>query len=161
MDNYITRGKYAEVSRRVKRLQEVEIPEVAKAKMLAAEEGDLRENGGYHAAKERLELLGQQLEELQQYLISPKFIEDIQISGDLVTLGTVVKVQDVKTQQVVEYSILGPADSDPDNNILSCQTPIARGLMRKKAGEECKIPTPGGIKVFKILGVRRYVDDRD
>lgn len=156
MDNYITKKKYDELNKRIKHIREVELPEASKSKLLAAEEGDLKENAGYHAAKERMQLLAIQLGELEEMVASPKFIEDLNIKGDIVTLGTIVKVLDLKLKRETEYSILGPGDSDADNNIISFQTPIARGLMRKKPGDQCDIPTPSGMKSYKILSVRTY-----
>lgn len=156
MDNYITKKRYDFLIKEIKRISEVELPAVSKAKLLAAQEGDLRENGGYHAAKERMLLLGAKLDEMGSMTANPTFIEDMSIPGNVVTLGTVVKVQDLKTNEEVVYSILGPADADPDKNIISFQTPIARGMIRKKAGDVCDIATPGGLKKFKILSVKKY-----
>lgn len=156
MDNYITKKRYDELLREVKQIREIELPAVSKAKLLAAEEGDLKENGGYHAAKERMELLMKKLEDYEGFVSSPTFIDDLNIKGDLVTLGTQVKVLDLQSNKESEYIILGPADADPDNNRISFQTPIARGMMRKKIGDQCEIQTPRGSKRFKILQIRKY-----
>lgn len=156
MDNYITKKRYDVLIKEIKQIREVELPAVSKAKLLAAQEGDLKENGGYHAAKERMELLMKKLEDYEGFISGPTFIEDLNIKGDIVTLGTVVKVMDVDAKKEIRYSILGSADADPINNIISFQTPIARGLIRKKTGDQCEIPTPGGVKRYKILEVAKY-----
>lgn len=156
MDNYITKKRYDELMKEVKQIREKELPAVSKAKLLAAEEGDLKENGGYHAAKERMELLMKKLEDYEGFVSGPTFIDDLNIKGDLVTLGTVVKVLDLQSNKEARYSILGPADADPDNNIISFQTPIARGMIRKKVGDTCDIQTPKGSKRLKILEIRKY-----
>src|SRR3990167_2565954 len=151
MDNYITKKRYDALMQEVKHIREVELPEVSKAKLLAAEEGDLKENGGYHAAKERMELLMKKLEDYEGFVTGPKFIDDIAIKGDVVTLGTVVRVQDLQNNSESEYCILGSADADPDKNIISFQAPIARGLIRKRVGDQCDVQTPRGTKRYKIL----------
>ncbi len=156
MDNYITKKRYDELLKEVKRIREKELPAVSKAKLLAAEEGDLKENGGYHAAKERMELLMKKLEDYEGFVSSPTFIDDLNIKADLVTLGTAVKVLDLQSNKEARYSILGPADADPDNNIISFQTPIARGMIRKKVGDTCDIQTPKGAKRLKILEIKKY-----
>ena len=156
MDNYITKKRFDALMKEVKQIREVELPAVSKSKLLAAQEGDLKENGGYHAAKERMELLMKRLEEYEGYVSGPTFIDDLPVKADMVTLGTVVKVLDLQTNKESKYSILGVADSDPENNVISFQTPIARGMIRKKSGEVCEIPTPKGIKKFKILHISKY-----
>ena len=156
MDNYITKKRFDDLTKQIKQIREVELPQVSKAKLLAAQEGDLRENGGYHAAKERMLLLSNKLEEMDALVSNPTFIEDMSIPGNIVTIGTVVAVQDLKTNQQIRYSILGPADADPEKNIISVQAPIARGLIRKKAGDICDVVTPGGTKKFKILDIKKY-----
>ena len=156
MDNYITKKRYDQLMKDIKRIREIDLPEVAKAKLLAAQEGDLKENAGYHGAKERMELLMKRLEDFEGFVSSPTFIEDLNVKADQVTLGTTVKVLDLQTNKESEYHILGPADADPDNNIISFQTPIARGLIRKKTGDRCDVQTPGGSKQYKVLAIRKY-----
>lgn len=157
MDNYITKKRFDQLMQEVKQIREVELPAVSKAKLQAAEEGDLKENGGYHAAKERMELLMKKLEDYEGFVVGPTFIDDISIKGDVVTLGTIVRAINLKTNQETTYSILGAADADPDNNIISFQTPIARGMIRKKVGDQCEIQTPGGTWKLKILEIKKYL----
>ncbi|MBI4179949.1 transcription elongation factor GreA [bacterium] len=156
MENYITKKRFDELNKEIKHLREIDLPEVARAKLAAAEEGDLKENTGYHAAKERMAILTTKLAELEGMTAGPRFIEDLNVKADVVTIGTTVRVKDLKTSKESSYIILGPADSDPDKNVISFQTPIARGLIRKKPGDTCSIPTPRGTLSFKILSIQKY-----
>ena len=60
----------------------------------------------------------------------------------------------MKTNQTVEYKIVGDTDSDPLNGLISNVSPIGAGLMGKKAGEIATIKTPAGIVQFKVVKIK-------
>jgi transcription elongation factor GreA len=96
--------------------------------------------------------------ELEEQLSSPRFIEELPISGDSVSIGTKVTCLDLDTDEQVVYTILGPADTAPEQNIISFQSPLGRGLIGKVLDEEVSIIIPAGKRNFLILDIRRFDD---
>lgn len=156
MPNFITRKTHDKVIAELTKLREVDLVEVSRVKQECAAEGDLRENFGYAEAKQKLEMIQNRIHELNDLLSGVQFIDDLPIPGTMVSVGTSVTLLDKKTNKEETYHILGPADSDIENKIISFQTPIAKGMMTKKEGDEFSIPIPEGNKEVKILKITKY-----
>jgi transcription elongation factor GreA len=157
----MTRKSYERLSAEARQLKEVEIPRVSREKMEAARQGDLRENAGYDAAKDRLDLIHAKLAQIGEQLAGAHFIEDLKIPGDIVSLGTRVMLLDLDEGREVAYCILGPADADLDRDIISFQSPLARGMIGRRVADEISVDTPGGTRRFRILSIRKYEEAGD
>ncbi len=157
--NYMTRKSYEKLSAEARHLKEVEVTRVSREKLEAAAQGDLRENAGYEAARDRLNLINARISQIAEQISGAQFIEDLKITADVVTIGTRVKLLDLDEEREVEYCILGPADADVANNIISFQSPLARAMIAKKTLAEFLAETPGGARRFKILEIDRYKPD--
>ena len=157
MQNYMTRSTYERMIKELEKIKNIEIPKISREKLEAARQGDLSENAEYEAAKEKLELLHIRFSNMQSRLSHPVFIEDLNIPGTIVSIGTVVSLLDKDTRETSTYTILGTEDSDVEQNIISFRSPIAKGIIGKKIGDECEILLPESsrnvviesIKVFK------------
>lgn len=156
MRNLMTRKRYDELTAILKKMREEEIPEVSKLKLAAAQEGDLRENAGYDAAKSKLDLLQARAADYEDMLAGVEFIEDLTIGGEIVSVGTIVELTDMDTDEKEKYTILGPADSAPEAGVISFQTPLARGMIGKSAGTVCTIELPIGVKKARIDSIAVY-----
>lgn len=154
--NYMTKKSHARLNAEAKRLREVEIPKVSKEKLEAAQQGDLRENAGYEAARDRLILLSARLAQITTQLSDARFIEELNVPGNIVSVGTKVRLLDLDAGDEIEYYILGPADADLENGIISFESPLARGMIARKAEEEFPVETPGGARRFRILTIAPY-----
>lgn len=120
-------------------------------RMVAAREmGDLSENAGYHAAKERLGYIDRRTRHLKLML---RFAEVVKAKGtDEVTFGSVVKVQNGDAE--VEFSIVSAMEADPMKMKVSDVSPIGRALLGKKVGDSAKVVTPGGEVIYKVLEIK-------
>lgn len=156
MRNLITRKKHEELTAKLKHMREIEIPEMSRIKLAAAEEGDLRENSGYDAAKDKLDLLNRRAYEYEQMLMGAEFIEELPITGEIISVGTVVELLDIREDKKETYTILGPADSDPANGVISFQSPLAKGMIGKQKGMKFEIEIPGGKKKVLIENITVY-----
>ncbi|MEE8292239.1 MAG: GreA/GreB family elongation factor, partial [Candidatus Tectomicrobia bacterium] len=87
---------------------------------------------------------------------SPRFIEDLPISCESVSIGTKVRCLDIETRQEIVYTILGSADTSPQHNIISFEAPLGRGLIGKELDEEVSIPIPAGERRLRILDIQRF-----
>ena len=102
----------------------------------AADFGDLKENGEYKAAKEIQAMLFSKLERLQPYLAAI-IIEKKEISTEVVSFGTTVKLKDLVTQKVVSYTFVGPVEYELEiyPSIVTFTSPLGKALVGKKKGE--------------------------
>lgn len=156
MPNYMTKKTHERLSKRLQHLSQVESIELSKEIATAREKGDLRENAEYEMAKHKQALVMTEIEDLKHKLADVQFIEGLRVPGDRISLGTVIQIKDLSNKDESSYTILGPDDSDADNGIISFQSPLAKGLIGKQAGEEVDVKLPAGSKKFKILSVKAY-----
>lgn len=154
--NYMTRKSYERLSEEARRLKEKEIPLVSREKLEAASQGDLRENAGYEAARDKLALLNARIRQITEQLSGTQFIEELKIPGDRVSVGTRITLIDLDDNGEAEYTILGPADADHARNIISYMSPIAKGIMGRSAGAEVVVAIPEGTRRFRIVAIRKY-----
>jgi transcription elongation factor GreA len=159
MSNFYTRASHARLTEELTRLRAQELPALSRAKNVAAAEGDLNENAEYQATREKLEMLQRRIYELEEQLRSPRFIEELPISRDRVSIGTKVRCLDLASGEEVSYTILGPADSVPEDNIVSFQSPLARGLINKELDDDVTIDIPAGTRRLRILDIQRFDEE--
>lgn len=158
MSNFFTRASHARLTEELNRLRTQDLIDISRAKSAAAAEGDLSENAEYHATREQLEMLQRRIYELEEQLRSPRFIEELPISCERVSIGTRVTCLDLTSREEVIFTILGPADAVPEENVVSFQSPLAQGLMSKELDDDVTIPIPAGVRRLRILDIQRYDD---
>lgn len=136
-------------------LRGVKRQEVAERIKVALGFGDISENSEYDEAKNEQGLLEMKIAELEEKLRNAKVIDNDDITTDVVSIGTKVKVLDVEENEKIEYSIVGITEVDVSKNMISNESPIALGLLGKKKGQTVDVEVPAGIIKFKILGISR------
>ena len=136
-------------------LKFVERPQISQAIAEARAHGDLKENAEYHAAKELQGLSEAKISEIENALANAQVIDvkDIPETGRVV-FGSTVKVYDINNDKEIIYKIVGNLESDPENGVISIETPIARGLVGKYVDDEINIKTPSGQIDYEILEVK-------
>ncbi len=145
----MTRGGYERMREELERLKRVERPAITKAIAEARAHGDLSENAEYHAAREKQGFTEARIADLEGKLAGAEVIEP-PTSGDRVTFGSTVRLQDENGKEVV-YQIVGSDESEPSRGRISVLAPLARGLVGKKVGDQVVAQLPGGKKTFDIL----------
>ena len=118
----------------LRRLREKDIPEVLRAIGIAKEEGDLRENFEYHAARARQELLSARAAKLQEDLSRLRIIDPSSTDCSVVRVGTRVTLRRPTGPEEIDVTILGPYEADPERNILSSGSEVAEALLDKDRG---------------------------
>jgi transcription elongation factor GreA len=114
-------------------IQEVEVPQNSKDIGEALEKGDLRENSEYKAAKEKESQLAARVTELANGINEATIIERSDVNPATVSFGT--KIEVLENSDVVKFTILGPWESDIENNVLSYRSPLGMALLGKKVGD--------------------------
>lgn len=136
------------------RLKNIERPRISQSIAEARAHGDLKENAEYHAAREEQGLIEAQIKDLE-YKLSLAQIIDISTlpKNGRVVFGTTVVLEDLDTEQVVKYKIVGQDESNIKAGLLAYNTPIARALIGNEEGDTVEIETPGGNKNYEIVEV--------
>jgi len=150
MANYITHAGFEKIQKEIEHLQKQLQGEVAQKIGEARALGDLKENAEYQSMKEKQHLIARRLQDLNQIVSGAQIIENLDLPPDQVTVGKKVYLRNLDNDRLDIYTILGPAESDVDNDIISYETPIARQLMMKKVGEDVVITVPVGVLHYRI-----------
>ena len=153
-DTYLTRQGLVKVQADHKALiqqKHLVTEEVTKAAAL----GDLRENGEYHAARERLEHISQRLMELDTKLHNVRIVDDLDVKAGEARVGTTVKLKDEQTKEIFSYQLVGPDEADPVNGKLSIASPLGKALLGKKKGERFALNLPRAIVNYTLVAIER------
>ena len=151
-DTYLTREGYEKLHLELEKLKKLKT-ELSKEIGEAMEQGDLRENAGYTAAKERQAEILRRIGETEFKLKGARLIEEMNLPKGEVRIGAKVTLKEKDSGEEHVYTLVGSDESDPVRGKLSVYSPLAQGLLGLKAGKEAKIPLPAGVKSFKILKV--------
>lgn len=117
--------------------------------------GDLSENAEYDEAKKEQGQLEEEIAQLTKTINTAVVVADSEISTDKVSVGTTVKLQDMDTDDVYEYAIVGAAEADPYDNKISNESPVGAALMGATVGAVLDIEVPMGVLKYKVLEIRR------
>ena len=134
----VTNKKLEEKKAQIEHIQSVEMPENAREISEARAQGDLKENAEYKAAKEHQHFLNVTLTKLQEELNRAVVFDPTTITTAIISFATVVTLHNNDSNTDEEYTILGPWESDPDNNVISYMSPFGNAIMDKKVGDEVK-----------------------
>ena len=129
-------------------------PKITEAIASARELGDLKENAEYHAAREEQGICEARIRDIEGKLSNAQIIDVTKIENTgRVIFGTTVAILNIETDAEVTYRIVGDDEADIKQNLISVNSPIARGLIGKNEGDEVGIATPGGITDYEIISV--------
>ncbi len=153
---YVTRDGYEKLRDELKYLKTVKRKEIANALHYARSLGDLRENSEYDAAKNAQALNEIKISQLEENLHKAKILEEeTNIPKDKVSVGSTVKLKDMKTQREFQYMLVSELEADYDQGKISTASPIGQGLLGHKENETVDIRIPAGILIYKILKISR------
>ncbi len=128
--------------------------EIAEKIRVARGYGDLSENSEYDEAKNEQAKIEARIVELEKMLEDVVIIED-GVESDTVTIGVTVTVFDVEFEEELTYRVVGPAEADPMNGLISDDSPVGKALVGSKVGDEVIAEAPMGELRFKILGISK------
>jgi len=120
----------------------------------AREKGDLSENAEYDAAKEAQGLLELKISQLEEILANARVMDTAKIDTSKVSVLTTVRVFHMGLKKEIEYTLVTEKEADLKQNKISVSSPIGKGLLGRKVGEEVEIQVPAGKLGMKILDIR-------
>ncbi len=151
--NYITPAGHFRMMRELKYLVETDRPEVVRTVSWAASNGDRSENGDYIYGKRRLREIDWRIRYLMKRLESAEVVDPRDQDQDQVFFGATVDYEDSAGNEH-QVSIVGMDEADPSIGRVSWISPIAKALLRARAGDSVKLQTPNGIEELVVAGVR-------
>ena len=154
-DRLITREGYDKLVAELEELKAVKRKEIAAQLGEAIAQGDLSENADYDAAKNAQAENEERIYKLENMIKSVRIIEESEIEADRVNLGQTVRVENVATNEISTYRIVGSNESDPLNGLISNESPVDRGLMGAKLNDVVEVEIPDGHIRLKVLEVSR------
>jgi len=134
-----------------------EIPQNLRDINVAKEQGDLRENFGFKAAKEQQRVLERRKIESERDLSAARGTDFENPETKQVSIGTVVTLIPESGAPEV-YSILGAWDSAPDLGIVSYKAAIGQILLGRKPGETVELPGDSGPRTLRIEAISAFTD---
>ena len=153
-ESILTKEGYNALKKEIEDLSTRRRREVAERIKTAREFGDIAENAEYDAAKNEQAMLEARIAKLEERLAASRVIEKRDISKDVVSVGSTVRLRDVAAKQTVEYRIVGSAEANPAQLKLSNESPVGKAIMGHKKGETVEVTTPRGSMKYKILEIK-------
>jgi transcription elongation factor GreA len=154
-DTILTQEGVAKLEEELEYLKTVRRREVAERIKQAIAFGDLSENSEYDEAKNEQAFIEGRIVTLENLLRNAKVIDEEDITTDVVSIGVTVKLLDIETDEVLEYTIVGSTEANPAQNRISNKSPVGKALLGKPVGSVVDVHVPDGIIKFKILEIHK------
>ena len=148
---YVTQEGLEELKKEQENLIHVVRQEVIEDLKAARAQGDLSENADYDAARDRQAQVEARIRELEVMLNNIEIIDDKQGSVRVAKIGSTVKIEELDTHQIDEFTIVGSVEADPLNGKLSNVTPLAEAILEHKVGQtvEVLVDEPYQVKILE------------
>lgn len=147
---YVTKETLDQMRAELQHMKAVERPAASKAIAEAREKGDLKENAEYDAAKEAQGLLEAKISRMESELATARILDATTIDTSKVSILTKVTITNKATKKSMTYQIVSEKEADLKLQKISVTSPIGKGLLGKKVGDEAEIQTPNGKIFFQI-----------
>jgi len=149
MVKYLTSEGFKKLKEELEHLKTVERKEVVKRISQAASHGDLKENAGYHTAKDEQAFLEEKIKRLTATINQAEVVEKKE--KDEVQIGSTVSLESKYGKD--KYQIVEPEEADILAGKISYKSSLGEALFGKKKGNIVKFETPDGAKEYKILDI--------
>ena len=151
----LTQEGYQKLEDELETLKTVRRREVADRIKVAISFGDISENAEYDEAKNEQAQVEERIIKLESMIRRAVIIDESKIDSNVVTIGSIVKVNDVEFEEEVEYVIVGSAEADPYEGKISNESPVGKALLGRTIGDVVEVQVPDGVAKFEILEIRR------
>jgi transcription elongation factor GreA len=136
-------------------LKNVKRREVAGRLKDAISYGDLTENSEYDDAKNEQAFLEHRIDQIETMLSRAKVIDRRHVKTKEVGVGSLVEIKRVGSKKTQQYRIVGPAEANPEKNMVSFQSPVGKALMGLRKDEIAVVAAPAGEVKYRVLNIKR------
>lgn len=150
IDHYITQQKYDELNNELQKIEKNKPHAIEEVDRLAAM-GDFSENAAYQMAKGRLRRLNYRSLEIGEFLKRAIIISP-EKNPEKVVIGSQVTIADA-TNKEYTYQILGSAETDPSQGIISHKSQLGQALLGHKKNDIISISIDSKEKNFTIISI--------
>ncbi len=133
-------------------LKRVKRREVAERIKEALAFGDISENSEYDDAKNEQAFVEGRIAELENRLRNAEIIDKDEKTEN-VSLGSTVKLKDVETNDLFEFTLVGSTEADPGRSKISNESPVGKAIIGRRKGETVHVLAPAGNIAYKIVAV--------
>lgn len=125
--------------------------ELPRALRTAAALGDLSENAEYKSARERQDFVRARVRQLQVQIAKLSSIDISKLPRDRASYGSTVVLRDIDRDSEITYRLVTPEEADIEQGLISTSSPIGRSLLNKQEGDEVRVQTPAGARLFEVV----------
>ncbi|QEN07582.1 transcription elongation factor GreA [Oceanispirochaeta crateris] len=144
-----------EKQKELKHILDVEVPKNSKEIGIAIEMGDLKENAEYKAGKEKQESLNIQVGKLKEGIEKAKVFDPSTLDLKKVSFGTKITLLNLNDESEEIFTILGPWESDPSNNVISYISPFGSAVMGTPLNKESKFTINDKDYSYKVTKIEK------
>jgi len=152
---YYTKEGLQKLKDEIHQLVNFERPLISKQIAEARDKGDLSENAEYDAAKNAQGMLEMRIAKLEELITNARIIDETKLDSSKVLILSTVKIKNLKTHDLMTYTLVPENEANVKSGKLSINSPIAKGLLGKSTGEKVQIQVPSGILSFQIIEIIR------
>jgi transcription elongation GreA/GreB family factor len=156
----VSKASKEEKERELEDIVKVRLPAVKEAIQIAKEHGDLKENSEYKMARQDHDTLAARRAELDGILKKAKVTDFKEANTETISVGSSVVLRRGSDQAEIAYDLLGAWDGEPEKNILSYISPLAKQFLNHKTGETFTTNINGKAENWTVIRISRWVDKR-
>lgn len=144
---------YEKLEAEIAKLENIDRAEIAEKIGEARDDGDLKENAEYHAAKDEQSFLETRILHLRDFLDNAEIVEATK-SKDRIGYGSTFTVVDLENDKETTYTIVSSYEQDVAEGKLSTSSPLGEAVAGKSVGQNATVNLPnGGQREFKVVGI--------
>jgi len=136
-------------------LKNVKRREVAERLKNAISYGDLMENSEYDDAKNEQARVEHRIDQIETMLAKARIIDRRHVKTKEVGIGSLVEIKKVGAGKKQSLRIVGPAEANPENQMISYASPVGRALMGLKVGDIAVVEAPAGEIKYRIISIKK------
>ena len=151
----MSQARFDELNQELNYLKTTRSDEVAEQIKIARGFGDLSENSEYDEAKNEQGKLYSRIAELENVIQYAVIVDEANAPTNVVTIGSVVIVEDAAGNEMPAYKIVGSQEADPMHNAISEDSPFGKALLGAKEGQRVTVEAPRGAIVYTLKRIER------
>lgn len=147
----ITKEGYQKLSKQLEELRAVKRPAALRNLQDVSNSADWRDNAQMIQMQNNLGIIDAEIHRLEKILEMGEIVEPHN-NDAIVDVGETVVLQ--TDGDVESYTIVSPAESDPDKGLISYESPLGHALLKQKVGDEVDVNVPAGLLHYRIVAVQ-------
>ncbi len=152
---FLTEEGHKKLTEELADLKNVKRREVAERLKNAISYGDISENSEYDDAKNEQARVESRIVKIETMIARARIIDLRQVKTKEVGIGSLVEIKPVGSSKKRSYRIVGSAEANPDNQMISFESPVGRALMGLKVNEVAVVSAPAGEIKYRVLSIKK------